>query len=112
MTVGSEAETPGHLLVRGERLHSPDRPCSEARSTRFSTGLVWESCSDRCNLVYVAAPRKQWSDVCRLLLALAGTVAFFAVAVALAQPRYLPLFKGALHPLERFIGPEAVSCLA
>ena len=52
-------------------------------------------------LVYMATPRKQWSDVGRLLLALAGTLAFFAGAVALAQPRYLPLFTGALHPLWR-----------
>jgi hypothetical protein len=49
-------------------------------------------------LVYVAAPRKQWSDVGRLLLAHAGKMAFFAGAMALAQPRYLPWFKGALHP--------------
>ena len=49
-------------------------------------------------LVYLAAPRKQWSDVGRLLLALAGTMAFFAGAMVLVQPRYLPLFKGALHP--------------
>ncbi len=49
-------------------------------------------------LVYFAAPRKQWSDVGRLLLALGGTMVFFAGAMALAQPRYLPLFKGALHP--------------
>ena len=49
-------------------------------------------------LVYIAIPRKQWSDIGRMLLALAGTMAFFAGAMALAQPRYLPLFKGALHP--------------
>jgi hypothetical protein len=49
-------------------------------------------------LVYIAAPRKEWSDVGRQLLALAGTMAFFAGAMVLAQPRYLPLFKGALHP--------------
>ena len=49
-------------------------------------------------ILYVAAPRKRWSDAGRLLLALAGTLAFFAGAVALFQPRYLPLFKGALHP--------------
>ena len=50
------------------------------------------------SMVYAAAPRKQWSDLGRLLLALAGTMAFFAGAMAGAQPRYLPLFKGALHP--------------
>ncbi len=49
-------------------------------------------------LVYIAIPRKQWSDVGRMLLALVGTMAFFAVAMALSQPRYLPLLKGALHP--------------
>lgn len=49
-------------------------------------------------LVYIAAPCKKWSDVGRLLLALAGTMAFFAGAMVLVQPRYLPVFKGALHP--------------
>jgi hypothetical protein len=49
-------------------------------------------------LVYVSIPRKQWSDIGRMVLALAGTMAFFAGAMALAQPRYLPLFNGALHP--------------
>lgn len=49
-------------------------------------------------LVYVAVPRRQWSDIGRMALALAGTMGFFAGAIALAQPRYLPLFKGALHP--------------
>ncbi len=46
----------------------------------------------------IAVPRKQWSDAGRLLLALAGTMAFFAGAMVLAQPRYLPLLEGALHP--------------
>ena len=49
-------------------------------------------------LVYIAAPRKQWTDVGRLLIALAGTMAFFAGAMVLVQPRYLPMFRGALHP--------------
>ncbi len=49
-------------------------------------------------LVYIAVPRKQWSDVGCMLLAFIGTMAFFAGAMALSQPRYLPLFKGALHP--------------
>lgn len=49
-------------------------------------------------LIYIALPRKQWSDVGRMLLALVGTMAFFAGAMLLAQPRYLPLFDGALHP--------------
>ena len=49
-------------------------------------------------LVYLAAPRKQWSDAGRMLLALAGTMAFFAGAMVLVQPRYLPIFKSALHP--------------
>ena len=49
-------------------------------------------------LVYLALPRKQWSDMGRLLVALVGTLAFFAEAMALVQPRYLPLFRGALHP--------------
>ena len=49
-------------------------------------------------LVYAALPTKRWSDAGRMALALAGTMAFFAAAMALAQPRYLPLFKAALHP--------------
>jgi len=49
-------------------------------------------------LVYIAVPRKRWFDFGHMLLALAGTMAFFAGAMALAQPRYLPLFRGALHP--------------
>lgn len=50
------------------------------------------------SLLYVVMPQKRWSDIGRFLLAVAGTMAFFAGAMALVQPRYLPLFKGALHP--------------
>ena len=49
-------------------------------------------------LAYAATPRKQWSDAGRFLFAFAGTLTFFVGAVTLAQPRYLPLFEGALHP--------------
>ena len=56
-------------------------------------------------IMYIAAPRKQWSDVGRLLLALAGTMAFFAGAMVLVQPRYLPFVQGcatsALATLDR-----------
>ena len=48
--------------------------------------------------VYIALPRKQWSDIGGVLLAFAGTSAFFAGAMALVQPRYLPYFRAALHP--------------
>jgi hypothetical protein len=49
-------------------------------------------------LVYLALPRKQWSDAGRILIAFVGTSAFFAGAMALVQPRYLPYFRAALHP--------------
>jgi ABC-type Fe3+-siderophore transport system permease subunit len=49
-------------------------------------------------LFYLAYQRKERFDIVRLLLAFVATTTFFAGAVALAQPRYLPLFKGALHP--------------
>jgi len=41
---------------------------------------------------------KSWGDVGRFLAAFALTTGFFAADMALFQPRYLPLFRGMLHP--------------
>lgn len=41
---------------------------------------------------------KERVDLARLPLAFALTTAYFAAIVAICQPRYLPLFRGILHP--------------
>jgi hypothetical protein len=51
-----------------------------------------------CLWAYVSHTDKGWRDVPRFVVAVAGTTAFFALIVALFQPRYLPLFRGLLHP--------------
>jgi hypothetical protein len=51
-----------------------------------------------CLLAYSRVSRKQGSDVLRFLVSFAGATAFFALAMAVSQPRYLPLFRMALHP--------------
>ena len=53
------------------------------------TGCVW---------AYVRLKEKRKGDSVRQLLAFAITTGFFAVVVALCQPRYLPLFHRALNP--------------
>jgi hypothetical protein len=52
-------------------------------------GAVW---------AYARLTEKRWSDLGRLAVAFMGTAGFFAAAMALCQPRYLPLFKAILHP--------------
>lgn len=52
-------------------------------------GAVW---------AYTRLTEKGWSDLGRLAVAIVGTAGFFAAAMALCQPRYLPLFKAMLHP--------------
>jgi hypothetical protein len=47
---------------------------------------------------YLQLPDKRRSDLGRLALAFVLTTAFFAVAIAICQPRYLPLFRAMLHP--------------
>jgi hypothetical protein len=47
---------------------------------------------------YMQLPEKRWSDLGRLVLAFVFTTAFFAGCIAVSQPRYLPLFRGILHP--------------
>lgn len=53
------------------------------------TGCVW---------AYAKVADKRRGDALRLLVAFALTTAFFAAAMAMSQPRYLPLFRRALHP--------------
>jgi len=47
---------------------------------------------------YSRLPEKRRGDVGRLVLAFVLTTGFFAAAMAVCQPRYLPLFRGLLHP--------------
>jgi hypothetical protein len=47
---------------------------------------------------YVRLPEKRWSDLGRFTLAFALTTGFFAAAMAISQPRYLPLFFRMLQP--------------
>ena len=51
-----------------------------------------------CVLAYGWTAGKRPSDILKFALALAGTTSFFALIVALFQPRYLGLFPGLLHP--------------
>jgi len=52
----------------------------------------------RLALAYGWMAGKRPSDILKFALALAGTTSFFALIVALFQPRYLGLFPGLLHP--------------
>ncbi len=47
---------------------------------------------------YSRLAEKPRTDVARLALAFACTTGFFALDMALCQPRYLLIFRGALHP--------------
>jgi hypothetical protein len=47
---------------------------------------------------YSRLPDKSRSDLARLVLTFALTTAFFAAIIAICQPRYLPLFRGIIHP--------------
>ena len=51
-----------------------------------------------CLWTYARLRDKSISDFARFLAAFALSTAFFAGAVALCQPRYLPLFRAMLHP--------------
>ena len=51
-----------------------------------------------CLWAYSRLPGKSIRDAGRFLMALGLTAGFFALDMALFQPRYLPLFRGALHP--------------
>lgn len=47
---------------------------------------------------YARLPRKSQGDLVRLLVAFVLTTGFFALDMALFQPRYLGLFRALLHP--------------
>jgi len=47
---------------------------------------------------YARLPRKSQSDLVRLVVAFVLTTGFFALDMALFQPRYLGLFRRLLHP--------------
>ena len=47
---------------------------------------------------YSRLPDKGRADLARLLLAFALTTTYFAGIIAICQPRYLPLFRGIIHP--------------
>ena len=51
-----------------------------------------------CLWAYARLPGKSPRDGARLLAAVVLTAGFFALDMALFQPRYLPLFRAALHP--------------
>jgi hypothetical protein len=51
-----------------------------------------------CFWAYSRAPKKSLRDAGGFLLAFALTTGFFALDMALCQPRYLPLFSRMLHP--------------
>jgi len=51
-----------------------------------------------CVWAYSRLRAKPLTDVGAFLLAFALTTGFFAADMALFQPRYLPLFRGMLHP--------------
>jgi hypothetical protein len=51
-----------------------------------------------CLWAYSRLPGKSIRDAGRLVIALLISTGFFALDMALFQPRYLPLFRGELHP--------------
>jgi hypothetical protein len=51
-----------------------------------------------CIIIYMRRNDKRPADLWRLLLAFCGTTAFFALDMALFQPRYLAMFPRMLHP--------------
>jgi cytochrome bd-type quinol oxidase subunit 1 len=51
-----------------------------------------------CLWAYALLRDKEWKDAAKFAVAVAATTGFFALIVALFQPRYLPLFPRLLHP--------------
>ena len=47
---------------------------------------------------YAQLSDKRWNDASRFALSFVFTTGFFAGAMAICQPRYLPLFQRMLHP--------------
>lgn len=82
----------GQILLHSGQLPRPDLFISVPAWASNLAVLVG------CLIGYLLASNKKWSDLLRCVTGLAATVAFFALIVAMCQPRYLPLFRGALHP--------------
>ncbi|MDR3751635.1 MAG: hypothetical protein P4K94_09145 [Terracidiphilus sp.] len=51
-----------------------------------------------CVWAYSRLPAKSFGDIYRFLVTFAVTTGFFALDMALFQPRYLSLLRGMLHP--------------
>lgn len=51
-----------------------------------------------CVWAYTRLRDKRPADAALFLLAFVLTTGFFAASIAVCQPRYLPLFRGILHP--------------
>lgn len=51
-----------------------------------------------CVWGYTQLRQKGLTDIARFLVAFVFTTAFFAISIAVCQPRYLPLFRAILHP--------------
>jgi hypothetical protein len=51
-----------------------------------------------CVWGYLQSPRKRPADFAPFLVTFALTTGFFALDIALFQPRYLPVFRALLHP--------------
>jgi hypothetical protein len=51
-----------------------------------------------CVWGYASLPEKRIIDFVRVAAVFVLTTAFFALIIALCQPRYLPLFRGIFHP--------------
>lgn len=56
-----------------------------------------------CIWAFTRLAEKSARDLVRFVLAFVLTTAFFAADVAIFQPRYLPLFRDALHPHSPFV---------
>jgi len=80
------------LLVHSGHLSRPDLFISVP--AWFGNLLVIVGCC----VLYMRRSDRSWADIPKLLIAFAGTTGFFALAMALFQPRYLPLFRQCLHP--------------
>jgi hypothetical protein len=81
----------GVLLSSGQAEHVDQIIAVPAWAGNFLVivGCIW---------AYARLEQKSSRDVTRFLLAFVLTTAFFAADVAVCQPRYLPLFRRALHP--------------
>lgn len=80
------------MWVQTGRLTRPDQFISVP--AWLSNALIIAGCL----WAYSRVTEKSTGDFGRFALALAASMAFFAADMAIFQPRYLPLFRGLLHP--------------